>query len=343
MKKLLNTLYISNPLYYLSLDGENIVVKQENETVARLPLHNLQNIVTFSYVGASPMLMKACVERNIDLCFMTHSGRFGARVTGEVYGNVLLRKTQYRYSDDKNKSLEIAKNFITGKLYNSYSTISRTIRDHGIRVNTKYLDEAKIKLRASMGRIIDCKNNEELMGIEGEAAQTYFSVFDDMIINQKDKFRFLSRSRRPPLDNVNAMLSLLYSLLTNDCAAALQGVGLDPYVGFLHRDRPGRVSLALDLMEELRSVFVDRMVLTLINRGQVSNKDFVKKDNGAVVLEDSARKTILNEWQNKKKTQITHPYLKEKLEWGIVPHVQAMLLARYIRGDIDEYPAFFWK
>lgn len=343
MKKLLNTLYITNPEYYLSLDGENIVVKKETEVVGRIPLHNLQNIITFGYTGASPSLMSACSKRNIDLCFMSASGRFQARVVGECYGNVLLRKSQYRYSDNTDKSIDISKNFIIGKLYNSRSTISRTIRDNGTRVDVKALEDAREKLSKSILCAKDALSLDELRGIEGEAAKTYFSVFDNMIINQKDEFFFNGRSKRPPLDNINAILSFLYSILSNDCASALNGVGLDPYVGFLHQDRSGRMSLALDLMEEFRSVFVDRLAITIINRKEISDKGFIKKENGAVIMDDDTRKVILSQWQTKKKTIITHPFLQEKIEWGMLPHVQALLLARYIRGDIDSYPPFFWK
>ncbi len=343
MKKLLNTLYITTPESYLSLSGENIVVLKEDVEVGRLPLHNLQSIVTFGYQGASPALMGACAKNQIDLCFLKPSGKFLARVVGGNYGNVLLRKTQYRNSDNPYECLNISKNIIIGKLYNSKSVIDRTIRDHGIRVNVDKLEKGKSELYASLKRIEMVETLEELRGIEGNAAQTYFSVFDDLIINQKEQFYFNIRSKRPPLDNMNALLSFLYVLLSHDCAAALEGVGLDPYVGFMHKDRPGRVSLALDLMEEFRSVFADRLALTLINRNEILAKGFIQKENGAVVMDDDTRKIILNAWQNKKRTTITHPFLNEKIEWGIVPHVQAMLLARYLRGDLDEYPPFLWK
>lgn len=343
MKKLLNTLYITNPDHYLSLDGENVVVKKEDTVVGRLPLHNLQSIITFGYTGASPGLMSACSKRNIDLCFMSQSGRFQSRVVGECYGNVLLRKAQYRYSDDMDQSLEISRNFIIGKIYNSSSTISRTIRDNGMRVDVDILEGARARLSSSVLCAKGASSLDELRGIEGEAAKNYFSVFDHMIINQKDDFFFQGRNKRPPLDNINAILSFLYSILANDCASALNGVGLDPYVGFLHQDRPGRMSLSLDLMEEFRAVFVDRLAITLINRKEISDKGFLKKENGAVIMDDDTRKIILSQWQTKKKTIITHPFLQEKIEWGMLPHIQALLLARYIRGDIDSYPPFFWK
>lgn len=343
MKKLLNTLYITTPDSYLSLDGENVVIKRENAEVARLPLHNLESILTFGYTGASPALMGACAKQNIDLCFMTANGKFLARVVGETYGNVLLRKTQFRNSDIPNECLRISKSIITGKLYNSRAVIDRTIRDHALKVDVEALDNAKNKIANSLRNIQSVGTLEELRGIEGEAAQVYFSVFNHLIINQKQDFSFNKRTKRPPLDKMNAVLSFLYVLLSHDCASALEGIGLDAYVGFMHKDRPGRASLALDLMEEFRSVFADRLALTIINRNEIESKGFTIKDNGAVIMDDDTRKIILNAWQTKKKTVITHPFLGEKIEWGLVPHIQAMLLARYLRGDIDEYPPFLWK
>ncbi|MEG0972254.1 MAG: type I-C CRISPR-associated endonuclease Cas1c [Lachnospiraceae bacterium] len=343
MKKLLNTLYITTPENYLSLNGENIVILKDKVEVGRLPLHNIQSIITFGYQGASPALMGACAEHNIDLCFMTPSGKFLSRVVGEIHGNVFLRRIQFRRADDKKECLKISKNIIIGKLYNSRSVIDRTLRDHSERVNVEKLEKAGEHMLDAIKRLTTLEDLEQLRGIEGEAAQVYFSVFDELIINQKKEFNFSIRSKRPPLDSMNAILSFLYVLLAHDCASALEGVGLDAYVGFMHKDRPGRTSLALDLMEEFRSVFVDRLALTLVNRGQLSPKGFNKKENGAVVMDDHTRKIILSEWQNKKRTIITHPFLKEKVEWGMLPHVQAMLLARYLRGDLDEYPPFLWK
>lgn len=342
-RKLLNTLYITNPDHYLSLDGENIVVKKDNENVGRIPLHNIQAIVTYGYTGASPALMGACATKNIDLCFMKTSGRFQARVVGENYGNVLLRKIQYRVSDSENESLKLAQNIIIGKLYNSSANIARTVRDNGVRVDVESLEKTRGHLKKSIKSVKDCKTLEELRGVEGEAAKIYFSIFDDLILNQKSGFIFEGRSKRPPLDNVNTLLSFLYTILSNDCASALTSVGLDPYVGFLHQDRPGRISLALDLMEEFRSVFVDRLVLTLINRKEITESGFIKKDNGAVIMDEGTKKIVLQAWQNKKKMEITHPFLEEKIEWGMLPYVQAQLLAKYLRNDIDDYPPFLWK
>jgi len=306
-------------------------------------MHNIGDIVTFGYTGASPALMGECVKRNIPIVFMSSHGRFLARVTGEVRGNVTLRKEQFRRSDNEEQSALIARNMLIGKIYNAKWVLERAMRDHPMRVDTSELSKKSAFLSQAMESIRNTVSLAVLRGLEGEAASVYFSGFDQLILQQKDDFKFSTRSRRPPLDRVNAMLSFTYSLLTGMCAAALEAVGLDPYVGFLHRDRPGRASLALDLMEELRAVIADRFVLTLINTRVLSANDFLKKENGAIFLQDEARKTFLTQWQSKKQDIITHPFLNEKLEWGMVPYVQAMLLARYLRGDLDEYPPLLWK
>ena len=343
MRKLLNTLYVTTPNTYLSLDGENIVILKDEMEVARIPFHNLEGIVAFGYTGASPALMGACVKRNIALSFMKQSGKFLARVVGEVRGNVTLRKTQYRLSDSLEESNKIAKNIITGKIYNARWVLERATRDYSIRLDVDKLKGVSKALVNSLKLVEQCENLDQLRGIEGEAATQYFSVFNDLILQQKDNFYFRHRNKRPPLDNVNAMLSFVYTLLAHDIAAALETVGLDPYVGFLHRDRPGRISLALDMMEELRSVYADRFVITLINKREVNADGFTQKENGAVIMDDDTRKIIMKEWQSKKQETITHPFLQEKLEWGLVPYAQAMLLARFIRGDLDGYPPFMWK
>lgn len=343
MKKLLNTLFITQPDMYLSLDGENIVILREEDPLKRVPLHNLESIVTFGYTGASPALMGYCADKNISLVFLTSSGRFRARVVGESRGNVILRKTQYRISDDETKSAQIARNFIVGKIFNQKWMLERATRDYPMRIDVQKFKEVSAHLSTILQEIRTCEDLEVLRGLEGQAAISYNRLFDQMILQQKDDFYFHSRSRRPPLDNVNAMLSFAYTLLANDTAAALEGVGLDAYVGFMHRDRPGRVSLALDVMEELRGIYADKFVLTLINKKVVNKDDFVKKENGSVIMTDEARKTFLAAWQNKKQEKITHPYLGEKIQWGLVPHAQALLLARFLRGDLDEYPPFLWK
>lgn len=343
MKKLLNTLYNTRENRYLSLDGLNIVILEEDKEIGRIPLHNLEAVITVGYTGVSPALMGACAENNIDLCFLKPNGSFLARIVGKTKGNVVLRKTQYLLSEDEKACLEISKNFVLGKLFNAKSVLDRAKRDYPLRLDTNKLSEKSMALTRAMDFVGLCKDTDGLRGIEGEAAALYFSAFDDLILQQKEDFSFELRSRRPPLDPVNALLSFTYTMLTGMCASALETVGLDPYVGFMHKDRPGRASLALDLMEEMRSVFADRFVLTLINKRLISAKDFEQKENGAVYLNDDGRKKYFSALQSRKKEEITHPFLNEKVEWGIVPYVQALLLARYIRGDIDQYPPFLWK
>ncbi len=343
MRKLLNSVYVTTPSAYLALKGENVVIMKDDEILGRLPLHNLESICTFGHQGASPALMAACVERNIAVVFLTSSGRFRARVIGPSNGNVVLRKTQYRISDDKMKSALIARHFLVGKLYNAKWTIERMTRDHALRIDVEQFKRVSAHITDSMKQLMTIEDLEVLRGTEGNAASAYFSLLDDMILQQKQDFYFKARNRRPPLDNVNALLSFTYSLLSTEVGAALEGVGLDAYVGFLHRDRPGRMSLALDMMEELRSVYADRFVLSLINLKQVQPSDFYKKESGAVLMTDDARGKIIQLWKDKKEEKITHPFLKEKISWGLVPHAQALLLARFIRGDIDAYPPFLWK
>lgn len=343
MRRLLNTLYVSNSDTYLSLDGDNVVLTRGEETVARIPLHNLESIVTFGYTGASPALMGYCAERNISLVFLTRSGRFLARVIGESKGNVILRKRQYLLSENDHQAAHLARNFITGKIYNQKWIIERHTRDHPMRIDVPRFKDASRQLSSIMREVRDCDDLDQLRGWEGKAANCYFQLFNDMILKQKEDFIFERRTRRPPTDEVNALLSLAYTLLSNDVAAALEGVGLDAYVGFLHRDRPGRPSLALDMMEELRGVLADKFVLSLINKCVITKNDFIKKENGAVILNDEARKKFLTSWQSRKQETITHPYLGEKISWGLVPHAQSLLLARYLRGDLDEYPPFMWK
>ncbi|MDE7323396.1 MAG: type I-C CRISPR-associated endonuclease Cas1c [Lachnospiraceae bacterium] len=343
MRKLLNTLYVMTESCYLTLDGENIVILDGEKKLGRFPLHTLENIICFTYKGATLALMGACAERQIGLSFFSPRGAFLARVVGKEYGNVLLRKEQYRISDDENRSVAYAKNMIVGKVFNSRWSIERTLRDHAYRVDAEKLKQISNILYETIPKIDHACNLDVLRGIEGKAAEQYFSVYNDMILNQKEDFEFVKRSRRPPLDNINAILSFAYTILAGDCANALSSVGLDPYVGFMHGDRPGRISLALDLMEELRPVLADRFALTLINTKAIQAVHFDKQKDQAVLLNDGGRKVFFSAWQNHKKEMITHPYLKEKIEWGLVPYVQALLLARTIRGDMDEYPPFLWK
>ena len=343
MRKLLNTLFVTSEDSYLALENENVVVINGENKLGQFPLSILEGIVCFSYKGASPALMGACAGRGIQLCFMTPRGRFLARVCGEDRGNVLLRKQQYRVSDSPAESCLIARNMILGKVFNARRVLERTLRDHGMRVDTEALRKVSTQLAQHLPAIETAVDLDTLRGLEGEASARYFSGFNQLILNQKDDFSFEGRNRHPPRDNVNAMLSFAYTLLANDCGAALESVGLDSYVGFMHRDQPGRASLALDLMEELRAPLADRLVLTLINNRMVQKNHFRRQADGVVLLNDDGRKLFLNAWQERKRDAITHPYLQEKVYWGLVPYVQALLLARYLRGDLDGYPTFFWK
>lgn len=343
LRKLLNTLYIVSENNYLSLDGENVVVQNEDKKLARYPLHTLENIVSFSYKGASPALMGACCERGVGLCFFSPHGKFLSRAAGKEYGNVLLRKEQYRISDSEQRSCEYAKNMILGKVYNSRWSLERTLRDHSLRVDVKKISNISQELKKGLEKIRLSETLEHLRGIEGELASRYFSVYDDLIINQKEDFFFRQRNRRPPTDYVNALLSFSYTILTNEVANALYSVGLDPYVGFMHRDRPGRMSLALDMVEEFRAILADRFVLTMINKQMIQAGHFQRQGDETVLLTDAGRKQFFTAWQQRKKEQLTHPFIKEKVEWGLVPYIQALLLARTIRGDLQQYPPFLWK
>ena len=343
MKKLLNTLYVTSPDRYLSLDGECVCVNYSDSSKKLIPLHILESIVSFSYKGASPALMGKCEKTGVLLAFYTPSGKYLAGIANFTNGNVYLRRTQYRMADDAETALRVSKNIICAKLYNAKYVLLRCARDHGLRVDAEKLRNAAGTISRYMKDAEHAANMSSLRGIEGNAAAEYFGVFDEMILQSKEYFWFSGRNKRPPEDRVNALLSFSYSLLARDCAAALYGNGLDPFVGFMHVDRPGRQSLALDLVEELRSSYADRFVLTLINNRIMAPKDFVINDNGSVLLTDEGRKKFLSEWQARKKQSITHPFLKEKISWGLVPHVQALLLARFIRGDLDQYPPFFWK
>ena len=343
MKQLLNTLFVTSEDIYLSLEGENVLANRDKQVLARYPLHTLQNIVSFSYSGASPALMGACAEKGIGLAFCSPRGRFLARICGENTGNVLLRREQYRAADDPEKSCRIARNMIFGKLHNARWSVERTIRDHGLRVDKEALSHASQELQNLLPQVLEAENPDSLRGLEGVGAAAYFGVFDEMILNRKADFFFRGRNRRPPLDRVNALLSFAYSLLAHDCASALESVGLDAYVGFLHTDRPGRTSLSLDLMEELRPCMAERFVLTLINNRMLKAEDFQVQDSGAVLLTEDGRRAFLKVWQEKKWETLTHPFLGEKLAWGMIPYVQALLLARYLRGDLDAYPPFLWK
>ena len=343
MVKLLNTLYVLSEDAYLSLDGDNVVVSIERKEAGRFPLHTLCAIEYFGYKGASPFLMGECAARGIDLSFFTKHGRFLSRVVGESRGNVLLRREQYRISDNEVRSCAIVRNMIAAKIYNARWVLERAMRDHPLQVDMEAMGDASAELAVFVSKARSARTNDELRGIEGAAARTYYGVFSQMILADKESFRFEGRVRRPPKDSVNALLSFAYTLLTNDCASALEGVGLDSYVGLMHVERPGRKSLALDLVEELRSVFADRVVLSCINNRVLRASDFETKEDGSVYLSDRGRRAFLDVWQRKKRDALQHPYLKKKLAWGLLPHTQALLLARCIRGDIDGYPPFMWK
>lgn len=337
MKKLLNVLYVTTPESYLSKDGQNVVVSVEKEERFRIPVINIEGIVTFGYLGASPGLMKLCADNGVSLTFLSPNGRFIGRMQGPTRGNVLLRKEQYRITEDEERSLHFARLFIAGKIQNYRATLQRFIRDNGendgVGATVNYMEHSKQwALKAT--------STSQLVGVEGDAANAYFGVFPELILHQKEDFAFHGRNRHPPKDKVNAMLSFVYTLLANEAAAALETVGLDPYVGFLHALRPGRTSLALDLMEEMRAYLGDRLVLSLINRKQMTAKDFVVQGAEGIMMSDEGRKTLLSAWQKRKKETILHPYLEEKMELGLLPYAQAMLLAKAIRNDIDDYPVF---
>lgn len=343
MKKLLNTLYVTTPDAYLRAEGETVLLSADGRELGQIPLHNIGEIVCFGYKGVSPALMGICAERGVGLCFLSPSGKFLARIAGPIHGNVLLREAQTLLAHDGLRAIEPAKAFIEAKIYNCRWSIERTLRDHKQRVDEEAMETAIEQHKSCLDMTPHASDIGELMGIEGIAAKAYFSVFDQMILRNEDAFRFEDRNRRPPTDRINALLSLTYTLLTNTICGALESVGLDPYIGFLHQKRPGRCSFALDLLEELRAPLADRFVLSQVNLGKISPDDFEFKENGAVFIKDEARQTYIKAWQERKFETITHPFLNEKLEWGLVPYVQAMLFARWLRGDIDAYPPFFWK
>ena len=343
MKKHLNTLFVTTQGAYLSKEGETVAVKVDGEIALRVPIHTLGGIVCFGQVSCSPYLMGFCAENDVAISFLTENGSFLAKVQGPVSGNVLLRREQYRRADDLKASALIARSMLTGKIANCRAVLQRALRDHSDKIDEEAVASASQTLTNSMRRLQAESPLDVVRGIEGESANAYFEVFNHLITSQKNDFIFNERNRRPPLDNVNCLLSFLYTLLMHDVRSALETVGLDPAVGFLHRDRPGRYSLALDIMEELRPFFADRMALSLINLCQVQGKGFDKKESGAVWMDDETRKTVLIAYQKRKQDELEHPFIKEKVKIGLLPYVQAMLMARYIRGDLDSYPPFIWK
>lgn len=342
MKKLLNTLYVTDPEARLVKADDALSVLVDERRVLHVPFHLLDGIVLFGYRGLSASLLGACAERGIAISFLDANGRFLARLEGPVSGNVLLRRGQHRMSDDEETALEVAKRFVEAKIVNERRVLERYRRDYPEEVDQAFAGEIEA-LRHQIDAISLATTADQLRGIEGDAAHGYFSVFDQMIRVDDPSLRFGGRSRRPPRDAINALLSFFYSMLSRDIASACETVGLDPQIGFFHRDRPGRASMALDLIEELRAPYVDRFVLSLVNRKQVRSGDFVKEEDGGVVLGDDARKTVLGLWQKRKQDAITHPFLKEKMPTGLLPFIQVQLFARFLRGDIDGYPAFLWR
>ncbi|GAB2690791.1 type I-C CRISPR-associated endonuclease Cas1c [Paenibacillus thermoaerophilus] len=339
---MLNTLYITAPDSYLARDGENVVVRKEDQIAFRIPIHNLESIIMFGYAGASPSFMHLCMERGVSVSFLQENGKYLGSVVGNVKGNVLLRRRQYRMADGP-EAVTLASRFVFAKIANSRTVLRRALRDHEESIMSENVVRSSDFLKRYMRRVLASATLDDVRGVEGDAARRYFSSFNELILTDKEHFCMRGRNRRPPLDRVNAMLSFLYALLRTDVQSALETVGLDPAVGFLHRDRPGRQSLALDLMEELRGYMVDRLVLSLINRKQINPKDFLFKENGAVLLKPDLKKELIASWQKRKHEEIRHPFLKEKIALGLLPYAQALLLARYIRGDLDDYPPFLWK
>jgi CRISPR-associated protein Cas1 len=337
MKTHLNTLFVTTQGAYLAKDGETVAVRVEGETKLRLPVHTLGGIVCFGNVGCSPFLLGFCGEKNVAISFLDEQGRFLARVVGPVSGNVLLRREQYRRADDLAFSAQMARAFLSGKVGGSRNVLLRVVRDHGDKVDVEQLKQATDRLSASLRRLQEKLDLDAVRGVEGDAAHVYFQHFDHLILRNKEDFFFRERSRRPPLDRVNCLLSFLYTLIMHDVRSALECTGLDPAVGFLHRDRPGRPGLALDMMEEFRP-FADRIALSLINLGQLQGKDFVISESGGVRMQDDARKTLLTAYQERKQDVLEHPFLGEKMPLGLFFHTQALLLARFLRGDLDGYP-----
>lgn len=343
MKKHLNTLFVTTQGAYLAKDGETVAVRIEKKTVLRIPIHTLDGIVCFGSIGCSPYLMGFCAEKDVTISFLTEYGRFLAMVKGPVSGNVLLRRKQFRMADDAIISAQVTGFILTGKIANCRTVLERSLRDHQERINDEAVKKVSSRLLVYIQKELQKDDLERLRGIEGDSAHQYFGVFDELIFQQKESFVFSGRNRRPPTDRVNCLLSFVYTLIVHDVRSALESVGLDPAVGFLHRDRPGRPSLALDMMEEFRPFLADRLVLSMINRGQVKPDGFTIKESGAVHMDDETRKTVLTTYQKRKQENLTHPFLNEKIQIGNLFFIQALLLARFIRGDLDGYPPFIWK
>lgn len=343
MKKHLNTLFVTTQGAYLAKDGETVAVRIDREVKLRIPVHTLDSIVCFGNVGCSPFLMGFCAERDVSISFLTENGRFLARVKGPVSGNVLLRREQYRRADNLEFSAGVARACLTGKVANCRTVLQRAVRDHGEQLAAPQAVQSGIdRLSAALRRLQEPLDLDEVRGVEGDAAHVYFTLFDHLIMREKKAFFFHQRNRRPPLDRVNCLLSFLYTLVMHDVRSALECVGLDPAVGYLHRDRPGRVGLALDMMEEFRPM-ADRLALSMVNRGQVKVKGFTISEGGGVRMDDDTRKTLLTTYQKRKQDVLIHPFLNEKMPIGLFYHTQALLFARFMRGDLDGYPPVIWR
>lgn len=343
MKKLLNTLFVTTDGAYLHKERETVIVEIEHKKVLQLPLLSLSNIFCFGRINLTPQFMLACSENGIGIAYFSEYGRFQARIQGPQTGNVLLRREQYRWADDPQKTADISRYIIAAKITNSRTVIQRSLRNNPACLGETELKIAVAELKRTLQKLQEISDLEVLRGREGEAANSYFSIFQHLIVQQKDDFVFSGRNRRPPKDPVNALLSFIYAIMLQDCVSALEGVGLDPYVGYLHRDRPGRQSLALDLLEEFRAFLGDRLALSLINLQQVKKTEFKFSESGAVLMSDAARKTLLTAYQNRKQETLKHPILNEEIKIGLLFHAQALLLSRFIRGDLDYYPAFVWR
>ena len=344
MKKHLNTLFVTTQGAYLAKEGETVVVRVEKEVKLRVPVHTIGGIVCFGNVLCSPFLMGFCAENGVGISFLSEYGRFLARVQGPVSGNVLLRREQYRQADNLKTAAAVTRSLLTGKIANSRTVLQRALRDHSDKIHAGEVEFTVKRLNGVLDLVKENHHSlDTLRGFEGDAAHLYFGVFNHLIVSQKDDFVFEERNRRPPLDKVNALLSFIYTLLVHDIRSALETVGLDPAVGFLHRDRPGRPSLALDLMEEFRPFLADRLVLSLINLKQVQGNGFNHAEAGGIMMEDDTRRTVLVAYQERKKEELVHPFLDEKVSIGMLFHIQALLMARYLRGDLDGYPPFIWR
>ncbi len=343
MRKLLNTLHITTQGAYLHRDGETIAVEIGDETRLRLPVHTIEGLVCWGRVSCSPPVLALCCEHGVGISYLTEHGRFLARVQGPVSGNVLLRRGQYRAADDEGLALPIVRSIVTAKIANSRIVLLRAARESTSPGDQEALRAAADRLSLAGADSLRAPTVDAARGHEGLAGQVYFSVFSPMIVGDRDAFHFAGRTRRPPRDRVNALLSFIYALLRHDVESALESVGLDPAVGFLHTDRPGRPSLALDLMEELRAPVADRLALTLINRKQVQREDFLEQEGGGILLEEKARKSVISAWQARKQEEIEHPFLEERVPVGLIPYTQSLLLSRHLRGGLDAYPAFLWR